>query len=232
MEPLVDVSDALDSSLPVQDVLGELATPSTSELDASVLATAAEVVGAATSAEFFGAAAGGNAFCYVIDGSASMRGGPWEAARAELLSSLASLKPHQRFYIIFYNRQLQAIPDPAGEGPARHLLYATPENLQHARRWLQSLKIDTGAPPNDALELAISLEPDAIYLLTDGVTSVDVAGFLREVNRSEDLIYGTQIRVPIHTIAFYSLDGQQLLRRIAAENGGQFVYVPDPRRRR
>ncbi len=228
----VDLSDALESSTAAADVLGETAPPARSGVSTAALTATAEVVGAASSASFFGAAAGGNAFCYVIDGSASMRGGPWEAARAELLKSLASLKPNQRFYIIFYNRQLQAIPGPGGDGPAKHLLYATRENLEHARRWLQTLEIGVGAPPNQALEMAISLEPDAIYLLTDGVTSVDVAGFLRQVNRTQDLIYGTQVRVPIHAIAFYSLEGQELLRRIAADNGGQFVYVPDPTGRR
>ncbi|GIW99612.1 MAG: hypothetical protein KatS3mg111_2945 [Pirellulaceae bacterium] len=110
------------------------------------------------------------------------------------------------------------------------MLYATEENVKHAQRWLQTLEVDVGAPPIKALELAISLEPDAIYLLTDGVTTVDVAGYLREVNRVHDLIYGEQVKVPIHTIAFYSMDGQALLRRIAQENNGQFVYVPDPRR--
>ena len=93
------------------------------------------------------------------------------------------------------------------------------------------MRIDRGAPPTDALRFAIEKEPDAIYLLTDGVTKVDVAKFLREENRVRDLINGEQVRVPIHTIAFYSLDGQQLLKQIAAENKGQFIYVPDPRKR-
>jgi hypothetical protein len=166
----------------------------------------------------------------VIDGSGSMRGGPWEAAKLELLKSLASLNQKQRFYMIFYNRALSAIPLPGERDPAPRALYANRENLEHARRWIDSLRIDIGAPPNDALKLAIETEPDAIYLLTDGVTKVDVAKFLREENRVSDLIAGEQVRVPIHCIAFYSLEGQQLLQTIAAENRGQFIYVPDPRR--
>lgn len=179
---------------------------------------------------FFGAAASGNCFCYVIDGSGSMRNGPWEAARSELLKSLAALTQKQRFYIIFFNRELSAIPLPGEQAPAPAALYATRENLTHTRRWLDSLRIGIGGPPNDALAMAIDKQPDAIYLLTDGVTSVDVATFLRERNRISDLIAGEQIRVPIHTIAFYSLDGQALLKQLAAENAGQFTYVPDPRR--
>ena len=181
------------------------------------------------SATFFGAAASGNCFCYVIDGSASMRNGPWEAAKAELLRSLAGLKPKQRFYIIFFNRQLSALPLPGQQQPAPHALYATPENLLHARQWLETLQIEYGAPPLEALELAIAKEPDAIYLLTDGATQADVVAFLRQCNRVVDVIGGEQVRVPIHCIAFYSLEGQDLLRSIAADNRGQYVYVPDPR---
>ena len=146
----------------------------------------------------------------------------------ELLKSLASLKPTQRFYIIFFNRHLSAITLPGEADPAPRALYASPQNLQHARRWVETLEIDIGAPPNKALAMAIDKEPDAIYLLTDGVTTVDVAAFLREENRVSDLIHGEQVLVPIHTIAFYSLEGQQLLRQIAQENRGQFVYVPGP----
>ncbi len=183
-----------------------------------------------SNATFYGAAASGNCFCYIIDGSGSMRNGPWDAAKAELLKSLATLKEKQRFYIIFYNCELSAIPLPGEQTPAPAALYATPDNLTHTRRWLDTLRIDRGAPPNDALELAISKEPDAIYLLTDGATTVDVPRFLRDSNRINDLIFGEQVRVPIHTIAFYSLDGQSMLKQIAAENAGQFIYVPNPRR--
>ena len=63
-----------------------------------------------------------------------MRDGPWEAARLELLKSLASLKEKQRFYIIFFNRKLNAIPMPGEREPAPRALYATPENLEHAKR--------------------------------------------------------------------------------------------------
>lgn len=119
---------------------------------------------------------------------------------------------------------------PGEREPAERALYATRENLEHARRWLLGVTIGgSGAAPKESVKFAIEKEPDAIYLLTDGVTKVkDVADFIREQNRVSDLINGEQVRVPIHAIAFYSDEGQQLLRRIAAENAGQFIYVPDP----
>ena len=228
-----DVSQSLSQvSSDVGSTLTELAAPLASGLPSQSLLSAhsgaLKLIQSSTT--FFGAAASGNCFCYVIDGSGSMRNGPWEAARFELLKSLASLTEKQRFYIIFFNRELSAIPLPGEKDPAPAALYATRENLAHTRRWLDTLRIGIGAPPNDALAMAIDKEPDAIYLLTDGVTSVDVAGFLRERNRISDFIAGEQVRVPVHTIAFYSLDGQAMLKQLAAENAGHFIYVPDPRR--
>lgn len=82
-----------------------------------------------------------------------------------------------------------------------------------------------------ALKLAIEREPDAIYLLTDGETKTDVAGFLRKENRTSDFVSGEQVTVPIHSIAYYSLLGETLMRQIAAENKGKFIYVPKPGKR-
>jgi len=185
-----------------------------------------------SNASFFGAAASGNCFCYVIDGSESMRGGPWEAAKGELLRSLSTMKESHRFYIIFFNQKLHAITMPGEREPATSPLYATSENLKHALNWIESLRIDRGAPPNAALLHAIEIEPDAIYLLADGATKIDVPEFLRTKNRTSDFISGEQVRVPIHAIAFYSPEsGQKLMKQVAAENKGQFIYVPDPRKK-
>lgn len=231
-----DVSESLaEATSAMSSALGDMVSvvPPTLPSAAMSAATAAGSPGPmSTSSSFFGAAASGNCFCYIIDGSGSMRNGPWEAAKLELLKSLASLREKQRFYIIFFNQELSAIPLPGEREPAPRPLYATQENLDHARRWVDTLRIDIGASPKNALQLAIEKETDAIYLLTDGVTTVDIPGFLRKENRIDDLILGEQVRVPIHTIAFYSLAGQEMLKQIAMENKGQFIYVPDPRKRK
>ena len=182
--------------------------------------------------KFFGVGSGGNFFCYVVDSSGSMRGGAWESAKAELVRSLTTLTERQSFYIVFFAKEFSAIPEPGQREPAAHGLLATPQNIDHARRWIETIKIDRGGPPNDALEWAIERDPDAIYLLTDGVTKTDVCGFLREKNRVHDFLNDEQVRVPIHTIAYQSLDGQQLLRQLAEENKGQFHYVPSTNAKR
>ncbi len=180
--------------------------------------------------KFFGVGTGGNYFCYVVDRSGSMRGGAWESAKGELVRSLKSLKATQKFYIIFFADEFEALPEPGSDQPASTGLYATPENIEHARQWIQSVQLNRGGPPNEALAWAIDREPDAIYLLTDGVTKVDVCGYLRKANRLEDIVSGPQVRVPIHAIAYHSLEGQQLMRQLAKENQGQFIYVPKPKK--
>ncbi len=229
---LTDNLSDLSASL-TSDLATGLSAPTTGSATAAIAALAAGSVNPAAlqaASSFFGADASGNNFCYVIDSSGSMRGGAWEAAKGELLRSLLTLKESQRFYVIFFNAELAAIPLPGESQPAPNALYATPDNIAHAGRWIETVSIETGASPMRALEAAVKLEPDAIYLLTDGVTSVDVPKKVREFNRTTDLINGEQVMVPIHAIAYYSLKGEQLMRQLAAENNGQFIYVPDPRK--
>ncbi len=232
-EPLPELDNELklENSLSESSAQPPLATQlsgGTTPFLAGVAASGAGLGPTATAANFFGADATGNCFCYVIDSSMSMQGGAWEAAKSELMRSLNSLQPNQRFYIVFFNQKLSAIPLPGENDPARFALYAESQNIEHARRWIDTIRLAKGAPPTNALSYAIQLEPDAIYLLTDGVTTSDVGAALKRFNRAVDLIDGEQVKVPIHAVAFYSLDGQQLMRRIAAENQGKFIYVPNP----
>ena len=220
---------AVTVEVPIANNLGSTIASAMSEA-ASKSSSGSRSSGAPSmSGNFFGVGTGGNYFCYVVDRSGSMRGGAWESAKAELIRSLKSLKATQKFYIIFFADEFEALPEPGSDQPASTGLYATPDNIDHARRWIQSVELNRGGPPNDALAWAIDREPDAIYLLTDGVTKVDVCGFLRKNNRIEDIVSGPQVRVPIHAIAYFSLDGQSLMRQLAKENQGQFIYVPKPK---
>jgi hypothetical protein len=90
------------------------------------------------------------------------------------------------------------------------------------------VQIRGGKPPNDALEKAIEMDPDGIFLLFDGDTKVDVAAHLRKVNRSYDIISGESIRVPVHTIGFYTQNFEALMKRIAEENLGTYRFIPKP----
>lgn len=222
-----------DFGEPVSEGRGQAtAVSSASQLSNRSAVTAVRSQPSKSVVTFYGAAATGNSFCFVIDGSGSMRGGPWEAARNELLRCIGALKPTQRFHVIFFNKEISVIPDPEGGQPATAALYATPENKMHAQRWLESLQIAIGAPPIDALKLALELECDGIYFLADGEMSDKAAKrlleILREKNRTDDIVDGQIVLVPIHTIAYYSDKGLAVMKAIADENRGQFAYVPKP----
>lgn len=137
-----------------------------------------------------------------------------------LLAPAQAMDPAAAFSVAEPNEATTPVPAAA---------YANPDNFLRLQRWIETVSIGNGGPPNQALKMAIELQPDCIFLLTDGVTRSDVTGFLRKNNRREDLLDGTQIRCQINTIGFYSREGEALLQRIASENGGQYLYVPNPR---
>jgi hypothetical protein len=231
-QPLqADLSTAIPSmsesiSSPLTQTVAASATNSTSAMMAAKADSNKEMV------SFYGAESSGNSFCFVLDGSGSMRGSPWEAARIELLRSISGLKPNQRFYIIFFNKEVYSITQPGERTPARAPLYATPENLAHAKRWLDTLQITTGEPPLKAMETALQIECDCIYFLADGEMSEAIGNkllaSLRKLNRANDIIDGEVVVVPIHTIAYHSEKGIALMRRVAEENRGQFKHVAKP----
>lgn len=241
---LPSASDIAANSLGSPDLAGTLSAPAAEGLGELKDVLSGKFVdnlsttNSLASANFFGLEATGNIFCFVVDCSGSMRGDPFVATKQELLKTISQLKPNQRFSVFFFNQKVfpmsmedQPPPTavPATEDFRPEAVHATPENLMRLQRWMETVQIGSGGPPNQALKIAIKLEPDSIYLLTDGVTRSDVAGNLLKTNRQEDELDGPQIRCPIHTIGFYSTEGEALLQRIATENGGQYRYVPNPK---
>jgi hypothetical protein len=193
-----------------------------------------EAGGAGQSAElagvqFFGAQAAGNNFVYVVDSSGSMRrGGAFDIARQELLRSIAGLKPHQRYYILFFHNEINALTL-VGDQPESTMVYPTPENLLATQAWVQTIETGTGENPKRVLQRAFALDPDAIFLLTDGeFPDWVVTEFLPEANRIDDFVVGVEPKVPIHAIAFAANKSEDQLRmqRLAAENAGQYRLVP------
>lgn len=182
---------------------------------------------------FYGAESTGNSFCFLIDGSGSMKGDPWEAVQMELLRSLNAMKPTQRFQIVFFaGKQIEFVSEVETKGNTQPML-ATPENIKQAKTWLASRALDSGGKLLDALEAALKTDCDCLYFLTDG----DLGGAkgpeavlnkLQQLNRSYDILDGEVVLTPIHIIAFYSDKKLEFLSQIARENRGQFAYIPKP----
>lgn len=163
---------------------------------------------------FFGAQGEGRTFIYIVDMSGSMAGKRFQRALAELNRSINRLKPHQEFFVYFFNDRTLPLFDKY----TTKLLIASPANKSRATRWINSRRPGGLTNPMYALEQAISLKPDVIYLLTDG--ELENADGIREMLRKQN-----QNGASIHTIAFENQDGTETLQAIAKENKGVFRFV-------
>jgi hypothetical protein len=174
---------------------------------------------------FFGTEARGNRFVFVVDNSSSMKGGRLERATAELVKTVDGLTPRQSFYVIFVSDQTYPMFYPQREP---NLVPATPANKKRLAEWAPKAILASGKNRElmKAMDLAIELRPQAVYLLWDG-----------------DLRYSEKVRLDVmthltqpgqnfivHTLGMgiTSLDSEQNLRMIAQAHGGTYRRVDVP----
>jgi hypothetical protein len=180
-------------------------------------------VGPKSRASFFGAEAEGNRFVYVIDSSRSMEGTRWEALCWELIRSIRSLSPDQKFFIIGFD---------SGEHPMFDLvptkgafLPPSPDNLAKVAYWLASFQHGNATLPSKSIGIAMRLEPDAIFLLSDGEIADNTVNDLRTWNHKKGAGKKMKTITPIHTVLLHSDIGFATLQTIASENSGTFTPV-------
>jgi len=247
---LEETSDAAPSTpnLNMSDMVTDIALPSLrvdvgtspikeSSASSSVLGAASEMAHAMSGskmvagAEFFGVKATGNTFVYIVDSSPSMRrDGAFEKAKQEMMRSLTSMKPKQRYFISFFGKEIDPMTSKSG-AVEKFPVYAKPENISQTIDWMRQVQVQKeGWPPNEALAQAIAMQPDGIFLLFDGDTKVDVAKFLRRENRTDDILSAGAPKVAIHVIHFFQDEFQKQMKQVAEENGGTYRFVPRPER--
>lgn len=161
-------------------------------------------------ASFFGLEARGERFVFVVDRSGSMGGEKLDAAKAELLRAVRGLKRDAKFYTIFFNDHEEPMP-------ARDLVRATEANKRGHFTWVSGIRADDGTDPTSAMIRALGLKPDAIWLLSDGIFEGSAADAIQRANPGR--------KVQIHAIAFYSREGEAVLKRIAKDNRGRYRFV-------
>jgi hypothetical protein len=172
-------------------------------------------VGPGIGAGFFGTKGAGKSFVYVVDSSGSMHGARFERARKELRRSIEKLNAEQKFYVFFFNDRTFPLFDPK---PINGLIPANSANKQRAIRWINTRQAESTTNPNYALQQALEMRPEVIFLLTDGeLDDPDaVRQMIRRFNKSN---------VIIHTIAFENPEGGTTLESIANENNGVYRFV-------
>jgi hypothetical protein len=166
-----------------------------------------------TSATFFGIKADGKSFAFVVDTSGSMSANlRYIRCRDELIRSVSSLHYKQKYFIVFFNHEIFAMPE-------RKLVEAQPKQLRQTLDFISRAAPMGFTEPWPGLLMAIRMKPDAIYLLTDG--EFDTAVIEKVVAAQPD-----SKKIPIHTIAFESQAGEPTLQTIARITGGTYRYVP------
>lgn len=169
----------------------------------------------------FGTVGEGSKFVYVFDRSGST-GGPGRSAlavaKAELLRSLEDLDTVHQFQIIFYNETPVAF-NPSG-APGR-LAFGNPANKERARRFIGSITPDGGTRHDEALKLAIKLQPDVIFFFTDADEPRLSARQLEEIHRRANGIVINAIEFGLGP----KQSGMNFLEKLAHQNGGQYAYV-------
>jgi hypothetical protein len=155
---------------------------------------------------------------FVVDNSRSMNH-PHESefktrfrrVKFELLKCIVELKPSQSFYVVFFSNETLPMPGVA-------LQSAHPVVREPYLQWIGDAAPGGGpTDPRNALKLALQLQPDVICLLTDGE-------FARGVNRQLEAL--RQERTQIHTFAIGDTLGEEILQVIAANNRGEYRFVP------
>jgi len=165
---------------------------------------------------FFDLPASGSKFVFVLDCSGSMterrEGGDCrlDLVKHELVASIAGLPEENQFFIIFFNTFSVGME-------AKTLQRATLANKKRHLKWAVSRQGGGGTDPRLALAQAFDLQPDVVYLLTDGQFDTEVSGEVDRLNTS---------RVVVHTICLGDPRGEPGLKRIAQRHSGSYKFVP------
>ncbi len=162
------------------------------------------------SASFFGLRAIGDRFVFVVDRSGSMRGTRLACAKDELIRSINRLDCNARFTVIFYNTVYEMM---TGNG----LVVASDANKSRAVSWIDTISASGNTSPVGAMEAALTMKPDAVWLLSDGRFAENM---IEEIGRRN-----VGRRAQIHAIAFHDASGEKVLKQIAGKNRGEYRFV-------
>lgn len=175
----------------------------------------------------FAGVTGSNArkIVYCIDASGSMISS-FQIVLDELGRSLANLSPRQSFAVIFFQED-KAIETP----PAGKLVAAGVEERTKAQKWIAANVVPAGGTnPLVAIEKALDLKPDVIFLLSQDITGygqfeLDQKDLLERLDQRNPRDPKTGRRpVQINCIQFLDPDPLGTMDTIAREHGGPGGY--------
>jgi hypothetical protein len=108
--------------------------------------------------------------------------------------------------------------------PGSELADATESNKERALSWIKNVGVMPNTLPVPAMREALRLQPDVVYLLSDGEFATQFCTEIRAANRGRS-------PATIYTIGFGNRSGEPQLLQIANESGGKYRYVEFVERR-
>ncbi len=154
-----------------------------------------------------------------------------QVAKAAVREAIGKLDPRARFNVVFFSTAVRPW--------SKTLVGAAPGTKDQALSAIGAAALEDETNIFGALRAAVGLHekstlaadldpiPDTIYFLTDGtptrgeITDMDtILSWMRDVNRFA--------KVDLHVIAMGNVGVDlRFLESLAAENGGEFIHVPD-----
>ncbi len=152
---------------------------------------------------------------FVLDTSGSMYGFPLDTAKQAMQLALDKLNPHDTFNLITFSGDTEILfPDPVP---------ATPENLQRAKKFLETREGNGGTEMMKAIKAALDPSDSQHHIrlacfLTDGQVSNETE-ILAEVQRHP--------KARVFAMGFGSAPNRALLDKMAQYGRGEIDYVPE-----
>ncbi|MFK7778826.1 MAG: hypothetical protein QM501_12030 [Gimesia sp.] len=171
---------------------------------------------------FFGHKTKAQKIVYVVDSSKSMNfphdsDGKTRLGRVklELANAILSMDEKQEFFIIFFS-------DFAIPMPARQLQFATPRSKKKYLSWVAKVPGFGTTEPLQALLLALRLQPDTIYFLTDGqFDPIVVRAFNKAAKKTP-----RRHKIVVNGICLGNREGEQVIRELTENNSGTYTFIP------
>jgi hypothetical protein len=175
-------------------------------------------------ASFFGVEARGTRFAYIVDISGSMDEGIGagslkriDVLKNELSRSLEGLLDNAKFLVVLFSSDSKPL------GGRLEWIPANDAGKAWERKTIPLIAADGSTEPFPAFEIVFKQmrpKPEAIYFMTDGEFDKDVANKIARLN--------AEARIPIHCITFISKQGEEVMRKIAADSKGTYAHVAGP----
>jgi uncharacterized protein YegL len=171
--------------------------------------------------EYYGIPICAKRIVFVLDTSGSMRGGRLDAAKVELIRAIKEIPREVSFSIVAFNSTVRVWQ--------RELVPASESMKQIAVNVVLEQEARNDTATYDALEAAFELEPEAVYLLSDGAPQggkidnpVEIVGSVSTGNRVR--------RVSIHSVGIDTQDAAvspfaRFMKALAESNWGEFRAV-------